>query len=96
MQRQFVLKNNLRNGEKRKQLHTITEINIEGKKYYCCPVKDLMRIKVGLKTEHFMSIDKEILNEEPEYFSSFAELSQEELKLIDDKIGYTYNRNVYG
>lgn len=72
--------------------HAFTEIEIDGKKYFTGLVRDLMRIKTGFKTNEFMIDNPDRFGED----SEFTALSDEELKKIDDKIGYTYNRYVYG
>ena len=72
--------------------HAFTEIEIDGKKYFTGLIRDLMNIKTGFKTNEFM-IDNPYRFGEA---SEFTALSDEELKKIDDKIGYTYNRYVYG
>ena len=51
-----------------------------------------MNIKTGFKTNEFMIDNPDRFGED----SEFTALSDEELKKIDDKIGYTYNRYVYG
>ena len=76
-------------------MHAITEINIDGERYLCDLVQDLMRIKVGFKTKNFMTINKIKMEEYFEDVNSFSNVPLRELKRIDDKIGYTYNRNVY-
>ena len=68
--------------------HGYTEIEIDGEKYRADLIHDLMYIKTGFKTRHFMPIDKK----NPDY----SYLPEENLKEIDNKIGYTYKRNVYG
>ena len=65
---------------------------IDGRKYFTGLVRDLMRIKTGFKTNEFMIDNPDRFGED----SEFTALSDEELKKIDDKIGYTYNRYVYG
>ena len=65
---------------------------IDGKKYFTGLVRDLMRIKTGFKTNEFMIDNPDRFGED----SEFSTLSDEGLKKIDDKIGYTYNRHVYG
>ncbi len=72
--------------------HAFTEIEIDGRKYFTGLVRDLMRIKTGFKTNEFMIDDPDRFGED----SEFTALSDEELKKIDDKIGYTYNWYVYG
>lgn len=72
--------------------HAFTEIEIDGRKYFTGLVRDLMRIKTGFKTNEFMIDNPDRFGED----SEFTALSDEELKKIDDKIGYTYNRYVYG
>lgn len=72
--------------------HAFTEIEIDGRKYFTGLVRDLMRIKTGFKTNEFMIDNPDRFGED----SGFTALSDEELKKIDDKIGYTYNRYVYG
>ena len=72
--------------------HAFTEIEIDGKKYFTGLIRDLMNIKTGFKTNEFMIDNPDRFGEA----SEFTALSDEELKKIDDKIGYTYNRYVYG
>lgn len=72
--------------------HAFTEIEIDGKKYFTGLIRDLMNIKTGLKTKEFMIDNPDRFGED----SEFTALSEDELKRIDDKIEYTYNRNVYG
>lgn len=72
--------------------HAFTEIEIDGKKYFTGLIRDLMNIKTGLKTKEFMIDNPDRFGED----SEFKALSEDELKRIDDKIEYTYNRNVYG
>ena len=72
--------------------HAVTEIEIDGRKYLTGLVRDLMRIKTGFKTNEFMIDNPDRFGED----SEFTALSDEELKKIDDKIGYTYDRYVYG
>lgn len=72
--------------------HAFTELEIDGNKYFTGLIRDLMRIKTGFKTKEFMIDNPDRFGEDSEY----TVLSDEDLKSIDDKIGYTYNRNVYG
>ena len=72
--------------------HAFTELEIDGNKYFTGLIRDLMRIKTGFKTKEFMIDNPDRFGEDSEYTA----LSKEELKRIDDKIGYTYNRHVYG
>lgn len=62
----------------------------ENKKYYHLnPTTDLMEIKQGFKTMGFCSkpLDGEYLT----FAEDFSTISEEEIKTIDDKLGYTYN-----
>lgn len=68
--------------------HAYTEIELDGEKYKADLIHDLMHIKTGFKTKHFMPIDEKNL--------SYSHIQEETLKEIDDKIGYTYMRYVYG
>ncbi len=68
--------------------HAYTEIELDGVKYRADLIHDLTYIKTGFKTKHFMQID--------EKNPSYSHIQEEKLKGIDDKIGYTYRRNVYG
>ena len=72
--------------------HAFTELEIDGNKYFTGLIRDLMRIKTGFKTKEFMIDNPDRFGEDSEY----TVLSDEDLKSIDDKIGYTYNRYVYG
>jgi len=72
--------------------HAFTELEIDGNKYFTGLIRDLMRIKTGFKTKEFMIDNPDRFGEDSEY----TILTEEELKRIDDKIGYTYNRYVYG
>ena len=72
--------------------HAFNEIEIDVKKYFTGLIRDLMNIKTGFKTNEFMIDNPDRFGED----SEFTALSDEELKKIDDKIGYTYNRYVYG
>lgn len=72
--------------------HAFTELEIDGKKYFTGLIRDLMNIKTGFKTNEFMIDNPDRFGDDSEY----VVLSEEELKSIDDKIGYTYNRYVYG
>ena len=69
--------------------HAITELEIDEKEYFTDLTHDLMNIKTGLKTNEFM-IGK------PENNQKYEIITEEELKKIDDKLEYTYKRNVYG
>lgn len=69
--------------------HAITELEIDEKKYFTDLTHDLMNIKTGLKTKEFMAGKMEDNHE-------YTTLSESELQSIDNKIGYTYKRNVYG
>lgn len=69
--------------------HAITELEIDGKKYFTDLTHDLMNIKTGLKTNEFMTGN---IKDNHEY----TILLENELQKIDNKIGYTYKRNVYG
>lgn len=62
--------------------HALNEVNIKGKKAYCSLIYDLEKVKFGARTLGFMINDKE---------EEFAEqlISDEDLQVIDDKIGYT-------
>ena len=62
--------------------HALNEVNINGKKAYCSLIYDLEKVKFGARTLGFMIDDKE---------EEFAEqlISNEDLQVIDDKIGYT-------
>lgn len=62
--------------------HALNEVNINGKKTYCSLIYDLEKVKFGARTLGFMINDKE---------EEFAEqlISDEDLQVIDDKIGYT-------
>ena len=72
--------------------HGYNEFEIDGKKYCADLVHELVDIKGGFKTKEFMSKIHYDYYGEKEY--DF--LTEEELKRIDDKIGYTYHRHVYG
>ena len=72
--------------------HAFTELEIDGKKYFTGLIRDLMNIKTGFKTNEFMIDNPDRFGDDSEY----VVLSEKELKSIDDKIGYTYNRYVYG
>lgn len=72
--------------------HAFTELEIDGKKYFTGLIRDLMNIKTGFKTNEFMIDNPDRFGDDSEY----VVLSEEKLKSIDDKIGYTYNRYVYG
>ena len=72
--------------------HAFTELEIDGNKYFTGLIRDLMRIKTGFKTKEFMIDNPDRFGEDSEY----TVLSDEDLKRIDDKVGYTYNRYVYG
>ena len=72
--------------------HAFTELEIDGNKYFTGLIRDLMRVKTGFKTKEFMVDNPDRFGEDSEYIA----LSEEKLKAIDDKIGYTYNRYVYG
>ena len=50
-----------------------------------------MNIKKGFKTQYFARIDKDRIKD----MKGAKEKSDKELKVIDDKIVYTYNRNIY-
>lgn len=52
----------------------------------------IYEVKTGFKTNEFMIDNPDRFWED----SGFTALSDEEQKKIDDKIGYTYNRYVYG
>ena len=67
--------------------HAYTEVIINEAKYKTDLIYDLTNIKTGFKTKKFMAQDNNNL------FYSY--LDEEKLKEIDDKIGYTYKRNVY-
>ena len=69
--------------------HAITELEIDGKKYFTDLTHDLMNIKTGLKTNEFMTGNMKDNHE-------YTILLENELQKIDNKIGYTYKRNVYG
>ena len=71
----------------RRMGHAYTEMTINNLNYKADLIYDLMNIKTGFKTKKFM-----IKNEKNPYYSYITE---EKLKEIDDKIGYTYKRNVY-
>ena len=72
--------------------HGYNELEIDGKKYCVDLIHELVNIKGGLKTKEFMPQIHYEYNGEKEYDC----LTEDELKRIDDKIGYTYHRNVYG
>ena len=71
--------------------HAWNELEIGGEKYTCSLIEDLMNIKKGFKTQYFARIDKDRIKD----MKGAKEKSDKELKVIDDKIGYTYNRNIY-
>lgn len=64
--------------------HSYTKIKIDGQIYSTDLIHDLMNIKVGNKTKEFMSKDTKGEN------TKYSILSEDELKCIDDKLGYTY------
>lgn len=66
--------------------HSFTELEINGKKYFTDIIEDLTKIKLGFKTNNFIIKDTN---------DKYDSISEAELKKIDDKIGYTYKRNVY-
>lgn len=82
--------------------HAFTQIDIEGKKGSVELIRDLTNIKVGLKTEYFLpGITKEKMKEAEERglldkIDTVLTINDSELRDIDDKIGYTYNRTVFG
>lgn len=62
----------------------------ENKKYYHLnPIADLMEIKKGFETVGFCTkpLDTDYLA----FAEDFSTISEEEIKAIDDKLGYTYN-----
>lgn len=65
--------------------HGFTEFKIDGKKYFAGISGDLMNIKTGFRTKEFMNdcFDRDYIK--------YDTISEEELKIIDDKLGYTYN-----
>lgn len=67
--------------------HMFTSVKLNNKNHYTDLICDLMKIKKGFKTENFM-IDPKDKDTNGKEFSS---ISEEELKKIDDKIGYTHN-----
>lgn len=69
--------------------HSYVVIRINGKKYKTDLTLDFSRIKNGLKTKYFMT--KRNYDED-----EYSYISEEKVRAIDDKINYTYNRNVYG
>lgn len=81
--------------------HACTKININGKIGFPSLIIDLTNIKVGFKTEHFLqeptkeqkntAKEKGMLEEN----ETLLTLDEESLRKIDQKIGYTYNRDVF-
>ena len=78
--------------------HAYTRINIDGKKGSLSLVNDLTNIKVGLKTNHFLitRVTEEMKNEAEQkgltdVLKNVLTIDEDELRRIDDKIGYTYN-----
>ncbi len=80
--------------------HAYTKIEIDGKVGSLSLVNDLTNIKVGLKTEHFLTeLTEEKIEEIKEKglldkIDSLLTLSGSELREIDNKIGYTFNRSI--
>ena len=66
--------------------HAYTEVEINNETYKTDLIHDLMNIKTGFKTHSFMGRAED----------KYSYLEEDDLKKIDDKIGYTYKRNVYG
>ncbi len=81
--------------------HAYTQIEIEGKKGSIELIRDLTNIKVGLKTEYFLPGLTEERRKKAEErglldkIDSMLTLDESELRKIDDKIGYTYNRSIF-
>ena len=74
--------------------HYFLSVNIDGKNIFLTPAADYFNIQNGLCTLRFGSEISYLLNGEPFYKSNIGEiphivLSREEIKEIDDKLGYT-------
>ena len=81
--------------------HANVRIDIGGKTGSVSLINDLTNIKVGLKTEHFLpELTEEQIRTAKERglldkIVTVLALNDSELRKIDDKIGYTYNRSVF-
>lgn len=74
--------------------HYFLSVNVDGKNIFLTPAADYFNIQNGLCTLRFGSEISYLLNGEPFYKSNIGEiphivLSKEEIKELDDKIGYT-------
>ena len=81
--------------------HAFTQVNINGKKGSVELIRDLTNIKVGFKTDYFLpkvTEDQMKVAEERgllDKLETMLTLDENQLKEVDKRIGYTYNRYVF-
>lgn len=71
----------------RREGHLEVIVGVDGEIYELDPARDLMNVKMGFQTEGFA---KKMYQRSNEDFWGYSELTDEQIKKLDDAIGYTY------
>ena len=78
--------------------HAFVRLYVDGKVDSADLIRDLTNIKVGFKTEYFLpKLTEEEIKEKGrlEDLKHYLFVDEDEIRKIDEKIGYTYKRNVF-